>query len=102
MSSEETKIAVMQQEITYIKERVDDIADTLKENIVFHQQQIKMMQDQVDKRFEGVYERYKELDEKKADKVEVDKINAVLSRINWIIITAVLGAILGLIIIEFK
>jgi hypothetical protein len=57
-----------------------------------------MFQEQMDKRFTGVHERI----DTKADKTEVDKINAVLSRLNWIIITAVLGAILGLIFIEFK
>jgi len=102
MSSEETKIAVMQQEITYIKERVDDIATTLKENIAFHQERMSLMQEQMDKRFDGVYERYKELDDKKADKTEVDKINSVLSRLNWIIITAVLGALLALVVTNIK
>jgi len=102
MSSEETKIAVMQQEITYIKERVDDIAETLKENVDFHREQLRMMQDQMDKRIAGVYDRYKELDDKKADKTEVDKINSVLSRLNWIIIIAVLGALLALVINNVK
>jgi len=94
MSSEETKIAVMQQEISYIKSRVDDIAETLRENVTLHQERLVMFQEQMDKRFEGVHVRI----DAKADKTELEKINSILARLNWIVITAVLGALLALVV----
>lgn len=96
MSSEETKVAVMQEQIVYIKKQVDTILATLEKNVQAHQEQIARMQVEMDKRFEGVHNRI----DTKADKTEVEKINSVLSRINWIIITTVLGAILALVITQ--
>jgi len=94
MSTEETKVAVMQKEISYISKQVDTILLKLEENVRLHEAQMNRLQTEMDKRFDGVHTRI----DTKADQAEVDKINSVLSRINWIIITAVLGALLALII----
>lgn len=94
MSNEETKIALMQQEISYIKEKVDAIVDELKANNQLQQEKMFMFQEQMDKRFIGVHERL----DTKADKVDLEKINTVISRIAWAIVLSVLGAILALVI----
>lgn len=98
MSSEETKVAVMQKQVDYISKQVDAILATLDKNLSSHQEQMTRFQTEMDKRFEGVYSRYQELNDKKADKTEVEKINNIFLWINRIIITAVIGAILALIL----
>lgn len=97
----------MQGEISYIKERVDDIANTLKENITLHQERMVMFQEQMDKRIEGVHARIdtkadKTEVDKKADKIDVEKINSLLTWINRIIVGAIIASLLGLIITSAK
>jgi len=46
---------------------------------------------------EGI--KYEEINNKKADKTEVEKIQANLSKVVWLVIIAVIGAILKLIFI---
>jgi hypothetical protein len=100
MSSEETKLAVMQEQVNYIKKTVDDIVSKLDTATANHQLQMDRLQTEIDRRFEGVHKRMddetKKLEDKKADKTEVEKINGVISRLAWFIILAVLGAILTL------
>ena len=71
--SEETKVAVMQKEISYIKERVDEAIRKLDNNYVTKEEHLN-------------------LEEK------VDKIQEIIDRIGWIIITMVIGAVLTLVI----
>lgn len=94
MSSEETKVAVMQEQIIYIKNQVDTILTKLEEAAKSHQLQVQRMQTEMDKRFEGVHNRL----ELKANQLEVDKINSTISRLAWFVILAVLGALVGLVI----
>ena len=44
--------------------------------------------------------KYTELTEKKADRTEVERIQANLSKVVWILIVAVVGAILKLVLIS--
>lgn len=71
--TEETKIAVMQKEISYIKEKVDEVVSKLDNNYVTK-------------------------DEHNGLEKKVDKIQGIIDRIVWIIITMVLGAVLALVI----
>lgn len=92
-TSEETKVAVMQKEISYISKQVDTIVSKLDEATKSHQMQIERLQVEIDKRFDGVHARI----DIKADQTEVDKINSTIERLAWFIILAVLGAILTVI-----
>jgi len=94
MSSEETKVAVMQEQITYISKQVDTILSRLDENVKTHEKRMDRFQTEIDTRFTGVHTRI----DTKADKEDLEKINSIISRINWFIILAVLGALLGLVI----
>lgn len=77
MSSEETKVAVMQKEISYIKERVDEAIRKLDNNYVTKVEYI------------GLEER-------------VIKVEDIINRLVWIIVSAVLTAILASIIVVIK
>jgi len=77
MSSEETKVAVMQNQIEYIKKQVDTIVVKLDDNYVTKEQHITL--------------------EKRLANVE-----DILRRLNWIIITGVVGALLTLVITVAK
>jgi len=95
MSTDETKIAVMQKEISYIKEKSDEVVSKLDKAIFENSARADRLQEEIDTRFTGVYIQM----EKKADKTEVDKINTNLSRVVWVIILAFLGALIRLTII---
>lgn len=73
MSSEETKVAVMQSQINYIAKQVDAIVIKLDNN-------------------------YTTSEEHDTLKLRVSDIEVILARLNWIIITAVLGALLGIVL----
>ena len=94
MSTDETKIAIMQNEISYIKEKSDEVVSKLDKAIYENSSRADRLQAEIDTRFIGAYAQM----EKKADKTEVDKINASISRIAWIVILAVIGAILSTIL----
>ena len=95
MSTDETKIAVMQKEISYIKEKSDEVVSKLDKAIFENSERADRLQKEIDTRFTGVYLQM----EKKADQTEVDKINTNLSRVVWVIILAFLASLLSLIII---
>jgi len=94
MSTDETKIAVMQKEISYIKEKSDEVVSKLDKAIFEGSARTDRLQTEIDTRFSGVYLQM----EKKADRAEVDKINANLSRVVWVIIFAFLGALVSLVL----
>jgi len=94
MSTDETKIAIMQNEISYIKEKSDEVVSKLDKAIFEGSSRTDRLQVEIDTRFTGVYSQI----EKKADKIEVDKINDILSRIVWVVVLAFLGALLSLIL----
>jgi hypothetical protein len=77
MSSEETKVAVMQEQIIYIKKQVDTIVDKLDNNYVTKD----------------------ELGHLESRVVNVEEI---IRKIVWIIVTAFLTALLGSVIIYYK
>ena len=93
-------IALIKQDITYIKDDMVEIKMSLKimlENYMPRSEvegRLKELQKQIDTRFEGTYVQM----EKKADRAEVDKINANLSRVVWVIIFAFLGALVSLVL----
>lgn len=94
MANEETKVAVMQEQIVYIKKQVDNILVTLQENVKSHEQRFERLQQEMDKRFEGVHQRI----DQKTDKVEHQRLSDILARVNWIVIVSVIGAILTLVV----
>ena len=94
-------IALIKQDITYIKGDMAEIKASLRIMLegymprVEIESKLEQLQKQIDTRVEGAHAHM----EKKADQLEVDKINDNLSKVVWIIIVAVLGALLGVVLI---
>lgn len=76
---------------TRIETKVDNIIDTLKAHIA-EEGEYRKIQDAF----------HKDIVEKKADKVVVDEIKANLSRATWIVLTLVITAIIGSVLITYK
>jgi uncharacterized phage infection (PIP) family protein YhgE len=108
MSDVETKnekdIALIKQEIGYIKSDTTEIKASLKimlENYITRKDveaKVERIQQEMDSRFTGVYDRYKELNEKKLDIEDFEPYKTTLRNINWILITAVVGGLLTLVL----
>lgn len=77
MSTEETKVAVMQEQITYIRKQVDAIIDKLDNNYTTKEEHLYL--------------------EKRVVKVE-----DIINKLVWIIVTAVLTAILASVVVYTK
>jgi len=94
-------IALIKQDITYIKGDMAEIKASLRIMLEGYMPRVEIeskfaqIQHEMDTRFEGSYTQI----EKKASQTAVDNININLSKVVWIIIIAVLGALLSLIII---
>jgi len=93
-------IALIKQDITYIKDDMAEIKASLKILLEGYmprmevESKLKEIQKQIDTRVEGVHAHM----EKKADKIEVDKINYNLSKVVWFVVLAFLGALVSLIL----
>ncbi len=94
-NSEETRIAVMQTEISYIKKTSDTIVDKLDKAILENSQRADRLQQEIDNRIAGVHTRL----DTKADKVELERINGIISKLAWFVVLAVFGAIISQVII---
>ena len=111
MSTEETKVALMQQQIEYIKQQVDVLIAKLDVLAQDNSERVQRLQDEIDTRVHGVNERVSKkasttelqkleiLISKKADSKDVEEIKSTIARVNWTIIIAVMGALLSLVII---
>lgn len=75
--TEETKVAVMQEQINYIKRQVDAIIDKLDNNYVTKEEHNHVVG-------------------------RVIKVEEIINRLVWIIVTSVLSAILASVIIYTK
>lgn len=75
--TEETKVAVMQEQINYIKERVDEVIQKLDNNYVTKEEYAHCIG-------------------------RVVKVEEIINRLVWIIVTAVLSALLASIIMYTK
>lgn len=119
MSMEHEKsIALITQDIAYIKKDLVkmgaklDATDTKLDAVLNHYIQreefdakIKDHQDQLDKRIEGAHarikeldERIKELDDEKLEKKTFEPYKTGLNRIQWVVIMAIIGALLSLVL----
>jgi hypothetical protein len=96
----EKDIALIRQEIGYIKEDTTEIKASLKimlENYITRkdvESKFERMQDELDGRIKGVHDRL----DKKLDIEDFEPYKSALNRINWIIITTVLSALLYLVL----
>jgi len=94
-------IALIKQDINYIKEDMGEVKESLKVLLEGYmpreevESKLGRNQKEMERRISGVYAQM----EKKADKTDVEKINANLSRVVWVIILAFLASLLSLIII---
>ena len=94
-------IALIMQDITYIKGDMAEIKASLKILLEGYMPRVEIeskfaqIQHEMDTRFAGSYIQI----EKKASQTAVDNININLSKVVWIILIAVLGALLSLILI---
>ena len=94
-------IALIKKDITYIKGDMAEIKAALRILLEGYmprteiESHLKQLQQEIDTRFAGAYNQI----EKKANQTETDKINSNISKVVWIIIGAVLVALLSLIII---
>lgn len=102
MSSDREKdIALVYKDIQYIKQDVTEMKASLKlvlEHYITRQEvedRINRVETEINERMKGANARI----DTKADQKDLDKIVTLLSRINLFIIMAILGALLGLIII---
>ena len=93
-------IALIKQDITYIKDDMVEIKMSLKimlENYMPRSEvegRLKELQKQIDTRFEGTYVQIGN----KANQTEVDKINDNLSKVVWFVVLAFLGALASLVL----
>jgi len=95
-----TNVEIMRNDMSYMKNDLAEIKATLKivlEKYVHREEmasRFDRVQAELDKRFDGAHARI----DMKCDKEDLEKINTILSRLNWIIITGVMGGILALVI----
>ena len=75
--TEETKVAVMQEQINYIKDKVDEMVSKLDRNYVTKEEHAHIVG-------------------------RVIKVEEIINRLVWIIVTAVLSALLASVIIYTK
>lgn len=97
-------IALMMQSIKLMQQDMAEIKAELKAVLAHYVRreefETKMLdfQHQLDKRVDGIHERIVELDKEKLAKEDFEPVKSALSRINWIIISGVVVAILALVI----
>lgn len=103
-SKNSTAIALMTQDIKYIKTDLAEIKGELKAVLGHYIQReefnkkIEDFQNQVDKRFEGVYSRYAELENKKLDIVDFEPLKTTMRNLNWLVISTIVVGLLGLVL----
>ena len=100
MIERNTDIELVYKDIKYIKEDVAEIKASLKlvlEHYITRQEvdeRIKRIELELDERVKGANAQI----DTKADIKDVDKINATISKVAWLIIAPIVVAVLGLII----
>lgn len=95
-----TNVEIMRNDMSYMKNDLAEIKATLKivlEKYVHREEMVSRfdrVQTELDKRFDGANARI----DTKCDKEDLEKINIIISRLNWLIITGVMGGLLALVI----
>lgn len=99
-----TAIALITQDIGYIKNDLNEIKGELKAVLGHYihrdefNKKLEDIQHQIDKRVEGLYERYQELDEKKLNIIDFEPVKTTLRNINYLVISTIIVGLLGLLI----
>lgn len=105
MADERDKATIIEMatDIRYMRATIQEMKATLevlKSEMVTRaevESRFERLQQEIDKRFVGAHERIDDLDEKKVDNKDFEPYRAALNRVNWTIITAVVGALLAVI-----